>query len=57
MTFKMNNNKFNNKNNSIYIKIKKRINISNKISKIIIQIFRPKTLKKQQIIEKSQKIW
>ena len=46
MTFKMNNNKFNNKNNSIYIKIKKRKNKSNKIQKIIIQIFRPKTLKK-----------
>ena len=46
MTFKMNNNKFNNKNNIIYIKIKKRKNKSNKIQKIIIQIFRPKTLKK-----------
>ena len=29
MTFKMNNNKFYNKNNSIYIKIKKRKNKSN----------------------------
>ena len=31
MKFRMNNNKFNNKNNSIYIKIKKRKNKSNKI--------------------------